>query len=416
MDSLALAILLSLLFTALLLRSDWNRRWRLPPSPPLLPIIGNLHLLGDLPHRGLCRLSAWYGSIMSLHLGLVSTVVISSPKAARSFLGTHDSVFGSRPRSPEAKLDFYATKGLVFTEHGPYWRSVRKLFNGMRREEAGLLVASLEDMACRMILGRSTDGEHDLRQQESPELSTWPLYVPFLRPLDLQAVRRTVDKLLEKIIDDHVRDAAHHDNKHQQDFIDILLSNDEPFRNQTKFIDPCEEKYIIDQTNIEAIILDMIPGSFETSLTSIDWAFSELMRNPQVMVCLQEELETVVGLTRMVEDWTTTSSPRIHGGCVINKCFISKKSRIIMNIWAIGGDPSRFADNGIDVKGHHFKLLPFGSGHKGLKLVLAQLAHCFNWELSEGMVPSDMDMSEGFSLSVPRANHLLVVPTHRPLV
>lgn len=251
-----------------------------------------------------------------------------------------------------------------------------------------------------------------------------------------------------------MRDAAYYDSEHQEDFIDILLS----MMNQP--IDPREEKYIIDRTNIKAIILDMISGSFETSSTSIDWAFSELMRNPQAMARLQEELETVVGLTRMVEesdlsklnylDMVAKESMRLHPvipllvpresmeDAIINERFIPKKSQIIVNIWAIGRDPSvwsenaeefvpeRFADNGIDVKGHHFELLPFGSGRRGcpgiqlgliqVKFVLAQLAHCFKWELPKGMVPSDIDMSERFGLSVPRANHLFAVPTYRLLV
>ncbi|XP_030455462.1 cytochrome P450 CYP736A12-like [Syzygium oleosum] len=505
MESSTLAILLSLLFTTLLsftarllLLSNQSRR-RLPPGPPPLPIIGNLHMLGHLPHRSLRRLSARYGPIMSLRLGLVPTVVVSSPKAAKAFLGVHDAIFASRPKSPEAELDFYTTKGLVFTEYGPYWRSVRKLcttrllnaarvrsFEGVRMEEVGSLVASLkesaavheavdlsarvaramEDMACRMILGRSTDGEHDLKgiiQEAARVAGTFNLadYVPFLRPLNLQgstrqfkAVRRSVDKLLEKIIDDHVQDAAHYDSKHQQDFIAILLS----MMNQP--IDPREEKYIIERSNIKAIILDMISGSFETSSTSIDWAFSELMRHPQAMARLQGELEAIVGLTRMVEesdlpklnylDMVVKESMRLHPvipllvpresmeDAVINECFIPKKSRIIVNVWAIGRDPSvwsenaeefvpeRFADNGIDVKGNHFELLPFGSGRRGcpgiqlgliqVKLVLAQLAHCFKWELPDDMVPSDIDTSERFGLSVPRANHLLSVPTYRLLV
>ncbi|KAF8037648.1 hypothetical protein BT93_B0502 [Corymbia citriodora subsp. variegata] len=316
MDSSTLSILLSLLFTTLLsfaagllFWSDLSHRRRFPPGPLPLPIIGNLHMLGDLPHHGLRRLSAQYGPIMSLRLGLIPTVVVSSPEAAKSFLGTHDAVFASRPRFVEAELDFYSTKGMVFTEYGPYWRSVRNLctthllsaarvrsFEGVRREEVASLVASLkesaaareavdltaqvmramEDVACRMILGRSTDGEHDLKgiiQESARVAGTFNLadYVPFLRPLDLQgstrrfkAVRRSVDKLLEKIIDDHVQEAARYDGKHQQDFIAILLS----MMNQP--IDPREEQYIIDRTNIKAIILDMIAGSFETSSTSID--------------------------------------------------------------------------------------------------------------------------------------------------
>jgi len=114
---------------------------------------------------------------------------------------------------------------------------------------------------------------------------------------------------------------------------------------------------------------------------------------------------------------------------------IKKRSRIIVNACAIGRDPKvwsdnvevfyleRFANSNVDMRGYDFRLLPFGSGHRGcpgihlglttVKIVLAQLVHCFNWELPLGMSPDDLDMTEKFGLTIPRSNHLLVVPTYR---
>ncbi|KAL8494656.1 hypothetical protein ACS0TY_025479 [Phlomoides rotata] len=99
----------------------------------------------------------------------------------------------------------------------------------------------------------------------------------------------------------------------------------------------------------------------------------------------------------------------------------------MVNVWAIGRDPNvwhdplsftpeRFMGSNIDVKGHNFQLLPFSSGRRGcpgmqlgltvVKLVVAQLVHCFQWELPQGMLPTDMDMSEHFAVVTARANHL----------
>ena len=43
-------------------------------------------------------------------------------------------------------------------------------------------------------------------------------------------------------------------------------------------------------------------ASMDTSPTSIDWIFSELIRHPKIMKKLQKELEQVVGINRMVEE------------------------------------------------------------------------------------------------------------------
>ncbi|GAY36997.1 hypothetical protein CUMW_280190 [Citrus unshiu] len=68
-------------------------------------------------------------------------------------------------------------------------------------------------------------------------------------------------------------------------------------------------------------------------------------------------------------------------------------------------------------------LLPFSSGRRGcpgiqlaltvVKQVTAQLVHCFDWELPEGMLPTELDMTEEFGLVTPRAKHLLAVPSYR---
>ena len=98
----------------------------LPPGPTKLPIIGNLHQLGALPHYSLWQLSKKYGSIMLLQLG-VPTVVVSSAEAAREFLKTHDIDCCSRPPLVGLGKFSYNHRDIGFAPYGDYWREVRKI-------------------------------------------------------------------------------------------------------------------------------------------------------------------------------------------------------------------------------------------------------------------------------------------------
>ncbi|GLU23307.1 hypothetical protein SLE2022_393260 [Rubroshorea leprosula] len=59
----------------------------LPPGPPKLPVIGNMHLLsGPGPHRNLWELANKYGPLMFLKLGSVSTIIVSSADVAEEVM------------------------------------------------------------------------------------------------------------------------------------------------------------------------------------------------------------------------------------------------------------------------------------------------------------------------------------------
>ncbi|KAK1387979.1 Ferulate-5-hydroxylase [Heracleum sosnowskyi] len=334
-----------------------NGRHKPPPGPIGLPLIGSLHMLGKHPHRTLYKMSQKYGPIMSLRLGLIPTIVVSSPAAAELVLKTHDAVFANRP-----KVQFSDSKTMAFSEFGGYWRSVRKFCNmellsptkidsmaGLRKEELGFVVEWLknaagsgqvvnvsekvarliEDMTCRMLLGKSRDERFNLTEVLNEMTKATGAFnvadfIPFLAPLDLQGLVRkaqvtgkALDKILETIIDEHEEEAREGYKKLDKDFVDVLLS----LKNNPPSIHEQLAKNI-DRSNIKAIILDIIFGSVETSITAIEWIMTELMR------------------------------------------------------------------------------------HK-------RLVHSFDWELPFGMSPDELDMDETFGLSLPRTKHLLAIPKIR---
>ncbi|XP_027339859.1 cytochrome P450 CYP736A12-like [Abrus precatorius] len=484
-----------LVYTLFLRPKQPNVDKKKPPGPPTLPIIGNLHMLGTLPHRTLQSLAQKYGPIMSLQLGLVPTVVVSSSQTAELFLKTHDVVFASRPKLQASEILSYGSKGMAFSEYGPYWRNMRKmctlqllsaskveLFAPIRKEELCAVVKSLEkaavvgevvnisevvenlieDMIYKMILGRSKYDHFDLKslvQQGVAMVGAFNLadYVPWLRAFDFQGLTRDckktskgLDEVLEQILKEHEQ-AIDVGKRHRKDFVDILLS----MMDQT-MVPHNEQNHVIDRTNIKAVLLDMIVGAIETSATVIEWALSELLRHPRVMKVLQDDIEREVGIKRMVEEcdlmklgylnMVVDETLRLYPvapllvpresreNITINGYYIKKKSRVIINAWAIGRDPNVWSNNAetfyperfINTKMNHqgdFRSIPFGSGRRGcpgiqlglviVRLVLAQLVHCFNWELPPNVSPANLNMQEKFGLSMPRAEQLLAIPTYR---
>lgn len=101
---------------------------RLPPGPPRLPLLGNLHQLGSLPHRSLRELARRHGPVMLLRLGSVPTLVVSSADAAREVMKARDADCCSRPDTPGARRLSYGHKDVSFAPYTDYWRQMRKLF------------------------------------------------------------------------------------------------------------------------------------------------------------------------------------------------------------------------------------------------------------------------------------------------
>ncbi|XP_038687914.1 cytochrome P450 CYP736A12-like [Tripterygium wilfordii] len=500
MSSAIFAILLLVLgFLWFSIFSQSKQGRKLPPGPRPLPVIGNLHVLGTLPHRNLAKLAKKYGSIMSIRLGSVPTIIVSSSDAAELFLKTYDTVFASRPKTQASIFMSYNNTGVAFAEYGPYWRNIRKLCTEellsvlkvesmapLRVKELGFLVELIkesvvageavdlsekigeliENSAYKMVFGKNNDDKFDIRSlvSEASHLAgTFNVsdYVPFLEPFDLQGLKRrmkayskTMDDFIEKMLEEHEKNAKLNQAQDHRDFIDVLLSvMDQPTGSSSSDENPAT--YTVDRTNIKAIILDMILGGYETTATSILWTFSELFRHPEVLKKLQKELENVVGTNRMVEETDLSKLDylnmviketfRLHpvapflipresiADITINGYHIPKKSRILVNSWAIGRDPNswtsnvdeflpeRFMDSNIELGGQDLRLIPFGSGRRGCpgmnlgltinRLIVAQLVHCFDWKLPNGMLSSELDMSETFGLSLPRTNHLLAVPS-----
>ncbi|KAM1129003.1 hypothetical protein ACFX2I_038787 [Malus domestica] len=152
---LFLTVLPYLIFTIFIIKRLWSTTISLKhllPSPPRLPILGNLHQLGTYPHRSLQRLAQRYGELMVLHFGERPVLIVSSADAACEIMKTNDSIFANRPRSTIADRLLYDATSVSSAPYCEYWRQVRGIcvvqllnstriqsFRAVREEELALL-------------------------------------------------------------------------------------------------------------------------------------------------------------------------------------------------------------------------------------------------------------------------------------
>ncbi|KAL6650981.1 hypothetical protein ACP70R_009906 [Stipagrostis hirtigluma subsp. patula] len=303
---------------------------RLPPSPPALPVLGHLHLVGTQPHVSLRSLAKKHGmDVMLLRLGAMPVLVVSSPRAAEAVLRTHDHVFASRPHSLVAEVVLYGPSDVGFSPYGEYWRQARKLvtthllsarkvqsFRLAREEEVSAAMARIDeaaaagvavdvsemfgsftnDMACRAVMGRSFRSEgrnklfRELVADTSPLLGGFNVeeFFPFLARFSVlsrvvraksERLRRRWDELLDRLIDDHESEYdGESDPKDDDDFINVLLS--------------IRHEYGLSRQHMKAILLDVFFGGIDTTASLLEYTIAELMRRPHLMKKLQAELRT----------------------------------------------------------------------------------------------------------------------------
>uniref|UniRef100_A0A803M8U0 Cytochrome P450 n=2 Tax=Chenopodium quinoa TaxID=63459 RepID=A0A803M8U0_CHEQI len=463
----------------------------LPPGPTKLPLIGNLHQLAwgnTLPHRRLAELATVYGPIMHLRLGEVPTVVVSSADTAREVMKTHDAVFCSRPTLMVGKEIFYGSSDIGLAPYGEYWRQVRKIsvlelftmkrvesFRVIREEEVAEFVELLRAEAgsvvnlSKKLFGLSFDitsriafTKKGKEQEEFQALavavtkiasgfSIVDLYpsLDFLQSISgmkkkLKELVQESNRILDPIIDEH-KSKMRDQGKVEEDLVDVLL-------NFHKDSVANSHNFCLSTDNIKAVVLELFGAGSETSSTAMEWAMSELLKNPKAMEKAQAEVrrvyqrEVVVNETKLHKltylKQVIKETLRLHPPlpllvpresverCQIQSCDIPIKSRVVINAWAIGRDPKswsdperfnpeRFDNCSSDYKVDDFELLPFGAGRRkcpgmalgiaNVELPLAMLLYHFDWKL-----PKNLDMDESFGITMRRKNELHVIPIPCP--
>ncbi|GLJ31910.1 hypothetical protein SUGI_0642290 [Cryptomeria japonica] len=481
----------------------WRRKTKslpLPPGPRAWPIIGNLFLLGKKPNESLFALSQQYGPLITLFLGMKTTVVASSAAMAKEVLKTHDNILAGRTVKHSMKILSYHKSSIIWAQNESHWRKFRRiatteLFSAKKLQASehvrkdsvfqmirlifeenrvkgksvnlgDLMIHTSLNMLGNLMLSTNVFDPNNpdavdftnaitswVELVEKPDLAD---FFPWLGFLDLQGVGRKIGAHLKR---------AHY-------FLDLCISNRMARRSRDPNDEREKERDFLDvlldmqgpdlsQTDIRAILFDLLMAGSDTSAATVGWAMGELIRNPDKMKKTQVELDETVGRNRRVEESDIEHLPYLHAvvkeilrlypagplmiphraatSCEIEGFVIPKDTQVMVNVWAMGRDPNvwkepskfmpeRFLEGEgakMEFKGQDFEFIPFGAGRriclglpladKMLHLILASLVHSFDWSLPDGMSTDKVDMDYLFGVVLKKRQKLQAVPTPRLL-
>ncbi|WCJ22832.1 cytochrome P450 family 76 subfamily C polypeptide 3 [Euphorbia peplus] len=131
MDYLILLIVLSLTWAlfihVFIAKFLYRNSISLPPGPRAFPIIGNIIEMGVNPHHSLTNLSKTYGPSMTLRLGSITAIVISSPEFAKEALQKHDQALSSRTIVDAVRAHDHHKYSVLWLPASDQWRCLKKV-------------------------------------------------------------------------------------------------------------------------------------------------------------------------------------------------------------------------------------------------------------------------------------------------
>ncbi|KAK3027558.1 LOW QUALITY PROTEIN: hypothetical protein RJ639_042327 [Escallonia herrerae] len=362
----------------------------LPPGPKPWPVVGNILHMGKKPHLTLTSFAQTYGPLVSLRLGTQTLVVGSSSAAAMEILKTHDRVLSGRwvPFvSPAKSLEMNHISMSWSVECNENWKYLRtlcrtELFSG----------AALESQAC-LREKKVKDMVKYLSGMEGKVVKI--AEVVFATLFNLDALKRLY-YLRGRGGDGGIKDRI---GRILEAYATPNLSDFYPVNStlqglQKKSEVVLERVYamwepIVEERKVRLYALqELLTAGTDTSASTIEWAMAELMKSPECMTKVHEELVREAGQDLPKESQLSQltylqvcvkESLRLHpptplmlphralDSCQVMNYTVPKNAQLVRPMsWEdpLKFKPERFLSSTLDFKGNDFEFLPFGAGRR----------------------------------------------------
>ncbi|XP_056164726.1 cytochrome P450 81E8-like [Syzygium oleosum] len=231
----------------------------------------------------------------------------------------------------------------------------------------------------------ATTGSSSSRQQKPPKNAVLKTISCLQPPHQLRHqapwVEQEAERVLTNLIEEHRASSKKGGGRSMDTMVDHLLSLQET-----------QPEYYTDEI-IKGLTMVMVVGGTDTSTTTMEWAMSFLLSNPNSLKRAAEELDSVIGQECLIDETDIAKLPYLQNivsetlrlkppapflvphmsseDCTIGGYNVPRQNTVFINAWSIHRDPNLWDDatsfkperfeNGDDGQ---FKFLPFGRGRR----------------------------------------------------
>ncbi|KAF2475793.1 putative cytochrome P450 [Lindgomyces ingoldianus] len=372
----------------------------LPPGPPTMPIIGNLHQIPTKdPHIQFMQWAKEYGPVYSLILGTKVMIVLSKDQAVKDLLDKKSAIYSSRPDMYIGQTLVSGGHRVLMTPYGPTWRMIRKLAHTALHINKAVTYVPYQEIENKQMLYDMMEKPADLLEhfrRYSSSLTTsmvfgfrWKHFNdPRLQKMfhildnfsrinsqghaaiiDFYPILRQIPDWLAPI----KREAKEHHKVEKENFLEYWLTAKNAIINKLPSVRPCACVDIVENQKEEGYSDDFasyISGSFleagsDTTSSELYGFAQAMLLYPEVQRRVQAEIDAQVGDDRLptLEDMpklpyiracikeTHRWMPTTILGAVPHAVTeednymgyrIPKGASLMTNVWAIHRDPNRY--------------------------------------------------------------------------
>ncbi|KAK6186253.1 hypothetical protein SNE40_008324 [Patella caerulea] len=382
-----------------------KKKYKLPPGPWSLPLLGNiLDMNSSIPlYRTLLSWRKTYGPAITIYMGPIRCVVLNDAETVNEALVKKGADYAGRFQTYSMGYISSGFKDIIFSDVTPVWKQLRKIaLQGLRQylygskleekvfDSTSKVMRRLKEeegkpidvekyiglLVCNLLHGVCFNKSFDIDDKLFLELMDmfesineigngfWEDVIPPLRKFPTSKFTRITTKFgifLDFIRSEFQTHKASFSEDDMKDFMDYLIHA----RRQAAIEDP-EIENIITDTHLVHTCSDIFSAGIDTTRQTINWTILLLVAYPEIQTKVQAELDKVLDAgqaptlndrerlpyTEAVLHESMRLCPVAPLGLphstrcdtTIGEYEIPKGTMVLINYWALHNDPENWKD------------------------------------------------------------------------